>query len=234
MQTEYSTGSAEKNSAATADACNTASPFPRKPVYDFIKRLFDIVFSLAAAVILLLPCAVISVLIKVQDGGKVLYAHKRIGKNGKPIMVYKFRSMRENADSLENTLTCEQIEEYKKEYKLKNDPRVTPVGKFLRKTSLDELPQIYINILFKGNMSFVGPRPVMQEETLLYGEKRSLLLSVKPGLTGYWAAYAGKNDGYLEGKRQKMEQYYVENRSFLLDMKIIFATVGTVIRKAKD
>lgn len=205
-----------------------------KPFYCFAKRAADILLSLIASVVLLPVFLVISLMIKAEDGGSVLYAHARTGLNGKPIKVYKFRSMKQGADRLEDFLTPEQIEEYKKEYKLSRDPRISRIGGFLRRTSLDELPQIPINILFLGNMSIVGPRPIMEEETELYGENRELLLSAKPGLTGYWAAYSDKTTGYASGKRQEMELYYVKNRSVLLDIKIILKTVETVFRKAGD
>ena len=213
---------------------HTVSAAAPKPVYCFFKRAADILLSLIASAVLLPVFLVISLLIKAEDNGPVLYAHTRAGLNGKSIKVYKFRSMKQGADRLEDFLTSEQIEEYKKEYKLSHDPRISKIGGFLRRTSLDELPQIPINILFLGNMSIVGPRPVMEEETLLYGDDRSLLLSAKPGLTGYWAAYSDKTTGYASGKRQEMELYYVKNRSVMLDIKIILKTVETVFRKAGD
>ncbi len=213
---------------------HTVSVGAPKPVYALFKRSADIVLSLIASAVLLPVFIVISLLIRAEDGGPALYAHTRTGLNGKLIKVYKFRSMKQGADKLESFLTAEQIEEYKKEYKLPHDPRISRIGRFLRRTSLDELPQIPINILFLGNMSIVGPRPVMEEETLLYGEDRSLLLSVKPGLTGYWAAYSDKNTGYASGKRQEMELYYVQSRSVLLDIKIILKTVTTVLKKAGE
>ena len=205
-----------------------------KPIFDFLKRAADIIISLAASLVLLPIFLIIAAIIKAEDGGSVLYAHLRTGKDGVPIKVYKFRSMKIGADQLEKFLTPKQIAEYKTEYKLTDDPRVSRIGKLLRKTSLDELPQIPLNILLKGDMSIVGPRPVMDEETYLYGESRHLLLSVKPGLTGYWAAYAGKDTNYSSGNRQKMELYYINNRSVLLDIRIILKTVETVFRKAGE
>ena len=204
----------------------------KKTGFGFFKRAADILMSFVASLIILIPCAVIALLILAEDGGPVIYAHSRVGLGGKPIKVYKFRSMRRDADNMEKYLTPEQQEEFKKEYKLKNDPRVTRIGSVLRRTSLDELPQIFMNVLIQGNMSVVGPRPVVEEETMLYGDDRETLLSAKPGLTGYWAAYANKNTNYENGSRQQMELYYVTHRSALLDLKIIFKTVETVIRKA--
>lgn len=218
----------EQNSSAH-EYC---SPAEKKRAFEFFKRTADILLSFIASIILLIPCAVIALLILVEDGGPVIYSHDRVGKGGKPIKVYKFRSMKRDADNMEKYLSPEQQQEFKREYKLKNDPRVTKIGRVIRRTSLDELPQIFMNVLILGNMSVVGPRPVVNEETLLYGESRDAFLSVKPGLTGYWAAYADKNTSYEDGSRQKMELYYVKNRSALLDLNIIFKTAATVIRKA--
>ncbi|MBP0958273.1 MAG: sugar transferase [Oscillospiraceae bacterium] len=220
----------EQNSSAP-EYC---SPAEKKRAFEFFKRAADILLSFIASLILLIPCAVIALLIFAEDGGPVIYSHKRIGMGGKPIKVYKFRSMKRDADNMEKYLTPEQQQEFRKEYKLKNDPRVTRIGKILRRTSLDELPQIFMNVLILGNMSVVGPRPVVNEETLLYGEARDAFLSVKPGLTGYWAAYADKNTSYEDGSRQKMELYYVKNRSALLDIRIIFRTVITVIDRIRS
>lgn len=202
--------------------------FEKKPLYELTKRLFDLVFSLLAAVVLSPVLLVISLAILVEDGGPVLYRAHRVGRYGAPIQVYKFRSMRKNADRLEDSLSPEELEEYRKNFKLRQDPRITRVGAFLRKTSLDELPQLF-NII-AGTLSLVGPRPVLQEETELYGDKRDLLLSAKPGLTGLWQSRGRSNVTYEDGRRQALELQYVETRSFLLDLKILVWTVGAVIR----
>ena len=215
--------------------------FKPKPVYDFFKRVFDIVSSLVVSIILLIPIGIISLLIVSKDKGSPFYSHKRVGKNGTELKVCKFRSMKSGADNLEKMLTPEQLKEYKREYKIKDDPRLIGYekpgdgdkcfGARLRRMSLDELPQIPINILLRGDMSVVGPRPIIQSELEenYTSEEQKLLLSVKPGLTGYWQAYARNDALYETGERQKMELYYVHNRSFLLDMKIIFKTIGTVL-----
>lgn len=144
--------------------------------------------------------------------------------------MYKFRSMKETKQDLKDLLTKEQYEEYLKEYKLDNDPRITKIGNILRKTSLDELPQL-LNIL-KGEMSFVGPRPIIEEEFINYSsQEKEKLLSVKPGLTGYWQAYARNNATYQTGKRQEMELYYIDNASLLLDIRILVKTVHTVLTR---
>lgn len=196
-------------------------------LYCFIKRCIDLLLSLLAIPIYLVIYALVAVVVKFTDGGPVLYKSTRIGKDGKPFYMYKFRTMKINADKLEDFLTPEELEKYKKEYKLEKDPRVTRIGNILRKTSADELPQI-LNVL-KNDMSLIGPRPVLNEETLLYGNDRNTLLSVKPGLTGYWQAYARNNVGYADGRRQKMELYYIKNRSLKLDTRIFFATIKRVL-----
>ena len=170
---------------------------------------------------------ILSILVKTTSEGPVFFAHKRVGKGGKTIKIYKFRSMVTNAEELIKQFTPEQKAEYEKNFKLENDPRVTKVGNFMRKTSLDELPQL-INIL-KGDISVVGPRPVMDVETKIYGNYRDMLLSVKPGLTEFWAANGRSATTYT--RRRAMEIYYVKNRSVLLDLKIIFKTFISVFKR---
>lgn len=199
----------------------------KKLIYCAAKRGIDLLLSLLVMPIYLIIYALAAAVVKFTDGGPVLYKSARIGKDGKPFYMYKFRTMRINADKLEDFLTPEELEKYKKEYKLENDPRVTGMGSILRRTSLDELPQI-LNVI-KNDMSLIGPRPVMYEETLLYGEDRSTLLSVKPGLTGYWQAYARNDVGYTDGRRQQMELYYIKNRSLKFDIRIFFATIRRVL-----
>lgn len=191
------------------------------------KRVGDIIFS-TLGIILTLPITIITAIaIKLEDGGPILYTSYRVGQFGKQFKMYKFRSMKVNADKLEDTLTSEELEEYRTEYKIRNDQRVTRVGRFIRKYSIDELPQLF-NIL-KGELSFIGPRPVLDEETRLYGDKRELLLSVRPGLTGYWQAYGRNNVTYESGERQAMELYYIENFSWWFNVKIFFRTIKAVI-----
>lgn len=214
----------KKHSNSTAKVTN--KQIVKKPVYDFIKRFADIVCS-AIAIVLLSPFfIIISIAIKATSKGPVIFVHKRVGKNGKKIGIYKFRSMVMNAEELIEKFTPEQKEEFKKNFKLKNDPRITKIGKFLRKTSLDELPQLF-NIL-KGDLSIVGPRPIVEVETEIYGEYKNMLLSVKPGLTGFWAANGRSDISYK--RRRAMEIYYVKNRSLLFDIKIIFKTVISVFK----
>lgn len=206
------------------------SPSVKQRCYAFVKRAFDIVASAAALIILSPIMLIAAILVYVDDPGKVFYGHVRIGKSGKPFKMWKFRSMYMNADKMINLLTPEQAKQYYTEFKIDNDPRITKIGNFLRKTSLDELPQLF-NVLC-NDMSLVGPRPLIESEIQTYYEDtHDVLLAVKPGVTGYWQAYARNNATYQSGERQKMEMYYVQNASLWLDIKILFKTVVSVLRK---
>lgn len=202
--------------------------YKEKPFYDFVKRCFDIFCSLILIIVASPVLLLVAILVKVTDGGTIIYKAPRMGKGGKIIKVYKFRSMCMNADDIKKTLSKEDLEKYEKEYKLEKDPRITKIGNIIRKTSLDELPQLF-NVLF-GTMSLVGPRPVLYEETLLYGENRDLLLKVKPGITGLWQVSGRNNISYANGERQAIELEYVEKRSFFFDIKILILTVGAVFK----
>ena len=198
--------------------------------YTVSKRAFDILIS-AVAIILLSPVLlIISVVVYLGDPGPVIYGQIRIGKNGKPFKMWKFRSMYMNADKIIDQLTPEQMQQYYTEFKIDNDPRITKIGNFLRKTSLDELPQLF-NVLF-NDMSLVGARPLIESEIqMYYSDYYDVLLSAKPGVTGYWQAYARNNATYQSGKRQQMELYYVHHASAWLDIKILFKTVVSVLKR---
>ena len=207
------------------------SPSVKRRCYAFVKRMFDIVASAAALIILSPIMLIAAILVYVDDPGKVFYGHVRIGKNGKPFKMWKFRSMYMNADKMIDLLTPEQAKQYYTEFKIDNDPRITKIGNFLRKTSLDELPQLF-NVLC-NDMSLVGPRPLIESEIQTYYEDtHDVLLAVKPGVTGYWQAYARNNATYQSGERQKMEMYYVRNASLWLEIKILFKTVESVLKKS--
>lgn len=195
--------------------------------YRITKRALDVILGVVASIILLPFMLIIALIIKLDSKGPVIFVHNRIGQNGHPLPLYKFRSMRMNAEAEIAYFTPEQQAEWETNFKLDNDPRITRVGHFLRKTSLDELPQLY-NII-RGDLSIVGPRPVIAEELEKYGDNKDKFLSVKPGLTGYWQAYARSDCSYEQ--RMEMELYYVDNASLLWDIKIIFATVLAVLRK---
>lgn len=195
-------------------------------MYKFIKRLFDIILSLTLIIILSPLFIIISLVNMITLKASPFYVHKRIGKNGKTIGILKFRSMVKNADELIASFTPEQKKEWKENFKLKNDPRITKFGRVLRVSSLDELPQLF-NILI-GDMSFVGPRPVVEKELEWYGKDRDKFLSVTPGLTGWWASHGRNRVKYPE--RCKLELYYVDNASLWLDVKIIFKTFSSVFK----
>ena len=201
-----------------------------KPIFFFIKRCIDIILSLLGLIILSPVFLLIAILIKKEDHGNDFYKHKRIGHMNKDIYIYKFRSMTnkyKTFDEFYQTLSDEQKQEWDENFKLENDPRITKIGKFIRKTSLDELPQI-INIL-KGDMSIIGPRPVVNDEIEKYGNQKAKFLSVKPGLTGYWAANGRSATTYED--RIKLELYYIDHCSLLLDIKIFFKTILSVLKK---
>lgn len=198
-----------------------------KKVYIKIKRVIDVILASVALILLSPLFAIIAIAIKIDSKGPVFFAHKRIGKNGKIIKLYKFRSMVINAEELIKSFTPEQMREYKENYKLTNDPRITKVGKFLRKTSLDELPQL-INII-NGDLSIIGPRPVVADELEKYGVNKDKFLSVTPGLTGYWTANGRSNTTYEQ--RMEMELYYIDNLSLKMDIKVFFKTILSVLKK---
>lgn len=202
-----------------------------KHFYNFIKRTFDI-FTSGLAIIILSPLFLfIALLVKLSSKGPVFFKDSRIGLHGLTIKVYKFRTMYIDAEeNIEKYLTPEQLQIWLKDRKLDNDPRITKIGKILRKTSLDELPQLF-NI-FAGSLSIVGPRPISRhemKENYTHYQMR-VLLSVKPGLTGCWAVYGRSNCTYESGDRQLKELSYVDNRSVLYDLKLIALTVPAVLK----
>lgn len=201
----------------------------KKRLYHFIKRFFDVVVSSICLVLLLPFFLILCILIKIDSKGKVFYKHKRIGKNGKYIYLYKFRSMySDSAERLQELLKDDTIrKEWEENFKLEHDPRITRVGKFLRKTSLDELPQL-LNII-KGDMSIVGPRPVIDGEIEKYGMNIKRFLSVMPGLTGWWACNGRSSTSYDD--RMNLELYYIQNQSLSLDFKIVCKTVLSVLQR---
>ena len=200
--------------------------------YEAVKRVFDFVSSFMVSLILIIPCLLIALLIFIVDPGNPFFIQERVGKDNKPLKIVKFRSMKKNADDLKHMLTHEEYERYLKEFKLDNDPRLLPhnIGKYIRKLSVDEIPQIIFNICLKGDMSVVGPRPILRKEMELNYTpgQQAALTSVKPGLTGYWQAYGRNNVGYCDGERQRMELFYIQNRGIKTDIKIIFQTIKAV------
>ena len=194
--------------------------------YLFVKRVTDILGALIGLILLSPIFLIVAIAIKLDSKGPIIFGHTRKGLGGKDIKVYKFRTMYENSKEIFDNFTEEQKEEFYKNFKLDNDPRITKIGDFLRRSSIDELPQL-INIL-NGSMSIVGPRPIVEKEIALYGEYAPKLFSVVPGLTGYWQANGRSDTTYQE--RIKMDMYYIDNRSLGLDLKIIFKTFSSVIK----
>ncbi|WP_066890527.1 sugar transferase [Clostridium nigeriense] len=195
--------------------------------YNLIKRVADVVLSLFAIIVLSPIFIIVALVVRFDSKGKVIFGHERIGKNMRKFKIYKFRTMYENSQEIFNNFTEEQKKEYYINFKLDNDPRITKVGGFLRKTSLDELPQLF-NIL-KGDMSIVGPRPIVEKEISKYGKYAEVVFSVLPGLTGYWQANGRSDTTYDE--RVQMDIHYINNRSLLMDFKIILKTFISVIKK---
>lgn len=190
-----------------------------KRAYEFIKRVMDIICSSIGLIVLLPILLVVSILIKVETKGSVIFSQDRVGKNGEKFKMYKFRSMVANAEELKEKL-MEQNERSGPMFKIRDDPRVTKVGIFIRKTSIDELPQL-VNIL-KGDMSIVGPRPSLPKEVKQFEGWMMERLSVKPGLTCYWQI-AGRDD--IDFKEwMKLDVRYVEERNIIIDSVLIFKT----------
>lgn len=199
----------------------------QKVLYWKIKRCFDIVFSVLMLVLLSPLMLVITIIVSISSEGAPIYRHRRIGKNGKNIYVLKFRTMVKGADHMIDTFSAEMLEEWNDNYRLENDPRVTKIGKLLRATKLDELPQL-VNVIC-NDLSIVGPRPITEEELERYGSDREKLLSITPGVTGYWQAFATNDCSYQE--RMKMELEYVKNANLLWDIQIMLATIPKMFRK---
>lgn len=194
-----------------------------KPVYDFFKRIFDIVCSLLALVVLSPLLLITAVVIIIDDFGTPFFVQERTGKNSKNFKMYKFRSMRINAEKERSSLLS-QNEADGPIFKITDDPRVTKVGKFIRKTSIDELPQL-LNIL-KGDMSIVGPRPLPTYEQAACNEYQQQRLLVKPGLSCYTALDKKSEENF--DYWIELDMKYIRERSFFTDIKIIFRTIGVV------
>ncbi len=193
------------------------------------KRILDIAFSVVALPVVLPVSALIALAIKLDSPGPVLVRLPRLGRNGFLFLQYKFRSMVENAhETLQELLEAhpELRREFEATQKLKNDPRVTRVGRWLRRTSLDELPQI-INV-FRGEMSWVGPRAVRPDEITMYGLQGEKLLTVRPGITGLWQVSGRSNLPYQERVRLDME--YIDRMSLGLDLRIMFRTLPVMLK----
>ena len=201
-----------------------------KKIYFFVKRLIDIVLSFIGIVILLPVFIIFSILIKLDSKGPVFFTQERIGKKGKKIKIFKYRSMIINAEEkLEELMKKDKKirEEYTTNKKLENDPRITKIGYFIRRYSVDELPQL-LNV-FIGNMTLVGPRPYLPREQKDMGKYYDDIIKCKPGITGLWQV-SGRSDLSFE-HRLKLDEEYTKNRGLIYDAKILFKTFGAVVGK---
>lgn len=194
-------------------------------MYHSIKRIFDFMAAICGVIILSPVMLVIAILIKVEDHGPVFYKQVRVGKNGKKFKMYKFRSMFVNADKMLSKLK-EQNDVEGPMFKMKDDPRITKVGHFIRKHSLDELPQ-FLNVI-KGDMSLVGPRPPLPSEVAEYSDYDKQRLYVTPGCTGVWQATERNEVGFSE--MVQLDIQYIQRASFMFDLWIIWKTVEIIIK----
>ena len=188
------------------------------------KRAFDFTIAVAMLTVLAPVLAVIAVLIKREDGGPAIYTQQRVGKDGALFTIYKFRSMYMDADARRAALLAE-ADSGKGLFKMRDDPRVTPIGRVIRKYSLDELPQLF-NVL-RGDMSLVGPRPALPEEVGIYDDTERRRLVVTPGLSGLWQVSGRSDLAWEDGIR--LDLYYVENWSMAADLVILWRTAKTVL-----
>ena len=192
------------------------------------KRIFDIVFALLFLIVFSPVYLILMVLIALNSQGPIFYVQQRVGKNHQLFKCIKFRTMVNNADEMLEAIvqdSDQMRQEFRDSFKLKQDPRITKIGKFLRLTSLDEFPQFW-NVL-KGEMSVVGPRPLVPEELPKYGRKINTVLQIRPGITGLWQV-SGRND-IPYPKRVQIDVYYATSHNWLLDLWIIYKTIGVVI-----
>ncbi|MEG3959055.1 sugar transferase [Microcoleus sp. herbarium2] len=195
---------------------------------ELFKRLFDILFSLSVLILFAPVYLLLAFSIALSSSGPIFYVQERVGKNRKRFYCLKFRTMVENADDIlleimENSPHLRQ--EFEDNFKLKQDPRITGIGRFLRMTSLDEFPQFW-NVL-KGDMSVVGPRPLVEEELPRYGSHINKILTIRPGITGLWQV-SGRND-IPYPRRVQIDLYYANDKNLWMDMWILFKTIGVVI-----
>ena len=196
-----------------------------KPVYGFVKRCFDVICSALGLVLLAVPMLIVGLVIVLDSpGASPIYVQERVGKDGRSFRFYKFRTMVANADQLLEQL-LDKNEMTGPVFKIKNDPRITRVGRFLRRTSVDELPQLW-NVL-KGDMSLVGPRPPLPREVAQYSDYQRQRLSVIPGITCYWQIQPKRNSLSFD-EWLALDLKYISERSFGVDLKILLGTVRAV------
>ena len=214
---------------SAAFAARSRSLDARPMGYRVAKRAFDIVFSGCVLAVGLIPCAIISAAISIDTKGLPIYSQERVGRYGKPFRIYKFRSMVADADDVEKYFTPEQISVWRRERKVDDDPRITRLGSFIRKTSIDELPQ-FLNV-FLGQISVIGPRPITYDELAEFGADAALLCSVPGGISGLWQASERNNATFETGERQRIELSYVRECGFRMDARCFFGTFDAMFGK---
>ncbi len=215
----------EQHAWAAASPRHVVETAPSPGAY--VKRVLDVAGAIVLGVVFS-PLMIVIALLMRRRGGEVIYRHRRVGREGRMFECLKFRTMVPNADQVLRQLLESNPElkaEWVRDHKLRNDPRITRIGRFLRRTSLDELPQLW-NVL-RGEMSLVGPRPVVREELLRYGRNVRTYLAAKPGITGLWQV-TGRNDTDYR-RRVVLDTYYVRNQSLALDLYILLKTTGVVL-----
>jgi Undecaprenyl-phosphate galactose phosphotransferase WbaP len=206
---------------------HAARPAPARPITEALKRIVDVIGAAFLGIVFSPLILTVAVLIR-RQGGSVIYRHRRVGRDGKAFDCLKFRSMVPDADRVLRDLLEQHPElrsEWLRDHKLRDDPRITAVGRFLRRTSLDELPQLW-NVI-RGEMSLVGPRPVVREELLRYGRCACIYLSARPGVTGLWQVTGRNNTDYR--RRVVLDVYYVRRQNLLLDLYILAKTTRVVL-----
>lgn len=230
MDSRSSKSTASKRDVVTQADSVTSLPDSSVPAskpgghgYHLIKRAFDILLSGVVCAVGIVPSVVLCAAICVDSPGNPVFRQERVGLRGKKIYIFKFRTMVSDAhEHPEKYMTPEQLEVWRREQKLEDDPRITRIGKLLRRTSLDEMPQ-FLNVL-KGDLSVIGPRPVTESETYEFGDARDEFLSCKPGITGWWQVTERNNATWENGNRQRLELFYVQHASLSLDIRIFIKT----------
>ena len=222
-------GTPKLGTDAFAEQCRSLDRRP--PLYRFAKRLFDLVFSACVIVVGFIPGLVLSLAIVADTKGSPIYSQTRIGRLGRTFRIYKFRTMVADSDDVEKYLDAEQLAQWHRERKVDDDPRITPLGRKLRRLSLDEMPN-FLNVL-KGDMSVIGPRAVSSEEMEWFGDEAGTVLSVPAGITGLWQATRRNDATFESGERQRIELEYARSAGFAMDLRCFIGTFGVMFGKKR-
>ena len=229
-EVEVSQGIREEPEPGTPEFAAKCRGLDRRSLgYRFLKRLFDVLFSLCVIVVGLIPCMLLSIAIAIDTKGSPIYSQIRVGKWGKPFRIYKFRTMVADGDNVSKYFTPEQLEVWKRERKVDGDPRITRLGRVLRATSFDEVAQ-FVNVLL-GQISIIGPRAITYDELEHFGDEKAQLLSVTPGITGMWQTGQRNLATFENGLRQKIELEYARGANLCADARIFFRTFNVMLSK---